>query len=74
MATLGKDRQEATAHTIISTLIASDFWGEVQFKFEKGNVVHIRVIRNTKIDDEANKLVGKLNAIVANGNLDILTE
>jgi hypothetical protein len=43
----------------------SKFYGEVQLKFESGNIVHIRAIKNMKIEDVAVRFnVGDLEHVV----------
>lgn len=78
MAPIAKYQQVATARSIIATLVDSKFYGEVQFKFESGNIVHVRGITNMKIENEAIKfqvLMGETEDVtVPNGSGDTTTE
>jgi hypothetical protein len=62
--------QIQTATAMISTLVHSGFYGELQIKFESGQIVHIREVQNRKIDDVAGtfKLWSQDNAAFAAGS------
>ena len=71
MPPINKVVQIDTAHKIIDDLVSSKYYGEVQFKFESGNIVHLRYIRNAKIEDEAVRMLGDKNAASTEGHRDI---
>ena len=48
---LDKRVQLGTAHALISTLVLGNYYGELSFKFESGNIIHMRTTQNFKIDD-----------------------
>lgn len=48
---LPPNKQIKTAQSMVSTLVHSNFFGELVLKFEAGNIVHIRQVTNAKIGD-----------------------
>jgi hypothetical protein len=76
---IGKDQQLTIAHTVLSSLIGSKFYGEWILKFEAGNIVHTKITRSLKIEDALSgtpkktakvqeKLLGTLKKRKRNGN------
>jgi hypothetical protein len=47
---INKFDQMAKAQTLIQSLVNSNFYGELNVKFEHGNIVHLRQITNLKIE------------------------
>ena len=47
---LSKKEQKQKAYEFVDFLIDNDYWGEVTWKFEKGNVVHLKLSRGLKLE------------------------
>ena len=61
-----KTKQALLVNSLINTLIHSDFYGAVTFKFEKGNIVHIKEEINLKIESLENDFKGTVKSILMN--------
>ena len=48
---IDKRIQLGKAHSLISTLVLGNYYGELSLKFEHGNVIHMRTTQNFKIED-----------------------
>ena len=48
---LNKKEQRRKAHEFIDFLIDNDYWGEVNWKLENGNVVHLKLSRGLKLEN-----------------------
>jgi len=47
---ISKTKQAYAINTLLNTLVKSQFYGAVTVKFEDGNVVHVKVEKNLKIE------------------------
>lgn len=48
---LDKMVQLGKAHSLVSTLVLNNYFGELSFKFEHGNIIHMRTTQNFKMED-----------------------
>jgi len=48
---IDKRVQLGKAHSLISTLVLGNYYGELSLKFESGNIIHMRTTQNFKIED-----------------------
>jgi len=48
---LNKQEQKRKAYEFVDFLVDNDYWGEVVWKFEKGNIVHLKLSRGLKLEN-----------------------
>jgi len=63
--TIPKTTQAYAVNTLLNTLINSKFYGAVTVKFEDGNVVHVKIEKNLKMETIINDFDGSIKKIMS---------
>lgn len=48
---ISKQSRLEKVRTLVGTLVFSNYYGELNLKFESGNIIHIRMTQSYKLDD-----------------------